>query len=42
MFNEEELNVYDKKFQEIGVVDKEEQEKILEFFYTLGIITFNL
>lgn len=42
MFNEDELNDYDKKFQEIGVLDKEEQKKILEFFYTLSVITFNL
>lgn len=42
MFKEDELNDYDKKFQAIGVWDKEEQKKILEFFYTLGVITFNL
>ena len=42
MFNEDELKVYDKKFQAIGILDKEEQKKILEFFYTLGVITFNL
>ena len=41
MFNEDELKVYDKKFQAIGILDKE-QKKILEFFYTLGVITFNL
>ena len=40
--NEDELKVYDKKFQAIGILDKEEQKKILEFFYTLGVITFNL
>ena len=44
MFDEDELKVYDKKFQAIGILDKEEQKKILEFFYTLGVITaeFNL
>ncbi len=42
MFDEDELNDYDKKFQAIGVGDKEGQKKILEFFYTLGVITFNL
>ena len=42
MFNEDELTVYDKTFQTIDVLDKEEQKKILEFFYTLGVITFNL
>ena len=42
MFNEDELTVYDKTFQTIGVLDKEEQKKILEFFFTLGVITFNL
>ena len=42
MFNEDELKVYDKKFQAIGILDKEEQKNILEFFYTLGVITFNL
>ena len=42
MFNEYELTVYDKTFKKIGFLDKEEQKKILEFFYTLGVITFNL
>lgn len=28
MFNEDELTVYDKTFQTIGVLDKEEQKKI--------------
>ncbi len=27
MFNEDELKVYDKKFQAIGILDKEEQKK---------------
>lgn len=27
MFNEDELTVYDKTFQTIGVLDKEEQKK---------------
>lgn len=26
MFNEDELKVYDKKFQAIGILDKEEQK----------------
>ena len=42
MFNEDELKVYDKTFPAIGILDKEEQKKILELFYTLGVITFNL
>ena len=42
MFNEDELTVYDKTFQTIGVLDKEEQKKILEFFYTLLRLIFNL
>lgn len=41
MFNEEELNVYDEKFRNIGITDPEEQKKVLEFFYTLGTIMFN-
>ena len=28
MFNEDELKVYDKKFQAIGILDKEEQKKM--------------
>ena len=28
MFNEDELKVYDKKFQAIGILDKEEQKKV--------------
>ena len=27
MFDEDELKVYDKKFQAIGILDKEEQKK---------------
>ena len=42
MFNEDELKVYDKKFQAIGILDKEEQKKPPLCFYTLGVITFNL
>ncbi len=42
MFDETELAYYDKRFQEIGITDIEEQKKILEFFYTLGAIVFNL
>ena len=34
MFDEDELKVYDKKFQAIGILDKEEQKKIR--------LTFNL
>lgn len=42
MFNEKELKDYDKKFQKIGIIDREEQKKILEFFYALGLVVFNL
>lgn len=31
MFNEDELNDYDKKFQAIGVWDKEEQKRYWSF-----------
>lgn len=41
MFNEEELVEYEKDFTQLDITSKEEQKKILEFFYTLGTIIYN-
>lgn len=40
MFNEEELIEYEKDFTQLDIISKEEQKKILEFFYTLGTIIY--
>lgn len=41
-FNEPELLEYEKDFTKIGIVSQEEQKNILEFFYTLGVIIYNI
>lgn len=38
MFNEQELLYYDEQFKKVGITEKEEQVKVLDFLYTLGII----
>ena len=40
MYSDEELQSYKEHFNQIGVTKLEEQKKILEFFYTLGKITY--
>lgn len=40
MFSDEETINYEKDFNQIGVTKLEEQKKVLEFFYTLGKITY--
>ncbi len=40
MFNEEELIEYEKDFTQLDIISKEEQKKILEFFYMLGTIIY--
>lgn len=42
MFNEEELIEYEKDFTQLGIISEEEQKKVLEFFYTLGTVIYNL
>lgn len=41
MFNNEELRDYYKDFCKIGLTNKAEQKKILEFLYILGTIAYN-
>ncbi len=38
MFKDDELNEYAKMFAEIGIIEVNEQVKVLEFLYTLGTI----
>lgn len=40
MFSDEETRIYGEYFNQIGVTKLEEQKKILEFFCTLGKITY--
>ena len=42
MFYEEELIEYEKDFTQLGIISEEEQKKVLEFFYTLGTVIYNL
>ncbi len=41
MFNEEELKSYGEIFNQLGIDSEEEQRKVLEFFYSVGIIVLN-
>ena len=41
MFGVEDLIEYEKDFTQLDISSKEEQKKILEFFYTLGTIIYN-
>lgn len=41
MFSEYELNDYQEQFEKIGLTKDEQQRTVLEFFYTLGKITYN-
>lgn len=38
MFKDDELNEYKKMFVKIGIIETDEQVKVLEFLYTLGTI----
>jgi hypothetical protein len=40
MFNDKELNEYEADFNKIGITNKNEQKRVLEFLYTLGIIMY--
>lgn len=40
MFNDEELKEYETLLNKIGIVEKEEQVKVLEFLYRLGIVVY--
>lgn len=40
MFNEDELKAYEAEFTKLGLTDKSEQLKILEFIYSLGVLAY--
>lgn len=40
MFNKEELKAYEADFTKLGITDKNEQLKILEFIYSLGVLAY--
>ena len=42
MFSENELKDYCEQFLRIGLTDEAEQKEILEFFYTLGKIIYDI
>ena len=41
MFTDEELKDYAEQLNQLGITDEKQQKKVLEFFYTLGKITYN-
>jgi|GEM_PF-709254 len=41
MFTDEELKDYAEQLNQIGITDEKQQRKVIEFFYTLGKITYN-
>lgn len=41
MFTDEELKDYAEQLNQLGITEENHQKKVLEFFYTLGKITYN-
>ena len=41
MFNEQDYVEYKQDFIQIGVLNKDEQKTVLDFFYNLGVILIN-
>lgn len=41
MFTDEELKDYAEQLEKIGITEEKQQKRVLEFFYTLGKITYN-
>ncbi len=41
MFTDGELKDYAEQLQQIGITGEKQQRKVIEFFYTLGKITYN-
>lgn len=41
MFTDEELKDYAEQLQQLGITEESQQKKVIEFFYTLGKITYN-
>ena len=41
MLNNEEVKDYAEQLTQLGIAEEAQQKKVLEFFYTLGKITYN-
>ena len=41
MFTDLELNEYTTELEQLGILDKTQQEKVLEYFFQLGKIIYN-
>lgn len=41
MFTDEELKDYAEQLTLFGITEKNQQKKVLDYFYTLGKITYN-
>lgn len=42
MFKNDELNDYAKQLQQLGIVENDQQQKVLEFFYAYGKIIYKI
>ena len=42
MFTDEELKDYAEQLNQLGITDEKQQKKVLEFFYTLGKIIYQI
>ena len=42
MFTDDELRIFDDQFKLVGITEEDKQRKILEFFYTIGKIIYQI
>ena len=42
MFTDEELKDYAEQLNQLGIIEEKQQKKVLEYFYTLGKITYTV
>lgn len=42
MFTDDELRFFDDQFKLVGITEEDKQRKILEFFYTIGKIIYQI
>jgi hypothetical protein len=42
MFTDDELRLFDDQFKLVGITEEDEQRRILEFFYAIGKIIYQI
>lgn len=42
MFTDDELSFFDDQFKQVGITEEDKQRKVLEFFFTMGKIMYQL